>query len=501
MKEVVIYRAADAFLYLPTYIAEHANIFRTKEPNFNVSFETAETWGDPIAIQNVIDVSKDPSRIPIALCDPLAIFPRDGSDEPENLRIIGTLIDKPPLWAVSTATDIEFETMEDVAAYFSHIVYYINDELITGHYIGETMKNKSDLRGAAGVGFGEEIESLLKQQAEVKKENPDYKCVAVTVNIIQLAQKQDSKVYLNYRFSKNEEFDKFLTTCLITTAEVCEKHPGILKDILEGIQRSILILRTSKKIAEDVCQIVVSQTESNLSEGDITWIVKQLHKEDFYPDNLITPEENWKSSIDARAWFRIWKEDKKDELKEKYNTIVNNEFAEQAQDSIIEQVSGISMEDMKKNLDTHKKEMKEDMKKNLDTHKKEMKEDMKKNLDTHTGKMEKHHRVTTAFLLGSTFLLLLLFFWFPDLTGKLGLNKYEQMIRISLSGLFGLVFIFKIVFWNRNWSYICAAAGGVTILVIAGYFFGGLVISVINGVVSSLISTLILRKIERNSDK
>ena len=547
MKKVVIYRAADAFLYLPTYIAEHTDVFKTKNLDIDIDFRTAEslreadtsTGSDYLAIKNMVDAHEDPSSIPIALCDPMAIFENphfSKYNQPENLKVIGTLIDKAPFWAVSI-TNERFNTMREAATHFDAVICYRGSELITGYYIGTRMWDESGIEMIEQVDFRKEMDRLL-DGAEISGK----RCVAVTVDIIRLAQAQSSgkKVYINYRFS--EEFDEFLTSCLITTAEVCEAYPDILRDILEGIQRSIFMFRTSEKIARGVCRIVNSQirkrgdlkhrvplnnddpstelkqwchkkfsdsiiesqesgcswlvvdkangerylaekkedqiclyeSSDSLTEADIAWIVKQLHEENFYPNSLITLEGNWKASIDARAWSRRWGTDRKEELKKKYNMIVNNQFAHQAQDSIMEEISGISFQEERENFAGEKKEM-----------------------EKHLAGLEKVHRRTTSFLLGSTFLLLLSLFWFSDWTDKIGLSEYKDIrsIKILLSGLFGLVVIFTIVFWRKGWCYICAAVGIAIILGVVGYFFWGLVISLIISTIGSLISTLMLQRV------
>ena len=564
MEKVVIYRAAEVFLYLPIYIAEHTDVFKTKNLDIDIKFQTAGS--DHLAIKNMIDNKyENSSHIPIALCDPMAIFANphfSPFNQPENLKVIGTLIDKPPFWAVSIR-DERFNTMEGAAKHFEAVICYRDNELITGYYIGTRMRDESGIEVIDKVGFRKEMDLLLNEA-----ETSGKQCVAVTVDIIRLAQAQHSgkNVYLNYRFSEDcKNFGKFLTSCLITTAEVCENHSDTIADILEGIQRSIFMFRTSERIARDVCQVVNSQmlekgdslkdplplnnrdpdtkleqwcdrelldpiienqesgrswlivdkangkryiaekkedqiclyeSSDSLTEDDITWIVKQFHEENFYPNDLITRKDNWKESIDARSRVESWSELDKERYKEGYDHIVDNQFASKARDSIIEEISDISLQEEREKL----KEVEE----NLATHKEKVKKDFATHKDEVEENFVKHkevHRRITPFLLGSTFLLLLLLFWFSDLIDKLGLNKYEQIIKLGLSGLFGLVFIFRVVFWNKGWFYICAVVGGVIILGGAVYFFSGLVSSLIVTVIGGVTVLLISREIESRERK
>ena len=200
-------------------------------------------------------------------------------NQPENLKVIGTLIDKPPFWAVSIR-DEKFNTMEGTARHFDGVIYYKSNRLVTGNYIGKLLERESGLSVLDEVNLGEEIDRLLGESETSRKF-----CVAVTVDIIRLAQSQHSgkKVYLNYRFS--EKFDKFLTSCLITTAEVCEMHSDTITKVLEGIQRSIFMFRTSERIARDVCQIVNSQI---IEKGTLKYSISLKNKDD--PDTIL---EQW----------------------------------------------------------------------------------------------------------------------------------------------------------------------------------------------------------------
>ena len=200
--KVIIYRAANAFLYLPTYIAKHAGIFKTTNPNIDVDFQKIDrragdrgARGDASAIESVIEAGEDSSFIPIALCDPMVIFENQFETHREDLRVIGTLIDKPPFWAISIF-ERECETIEDMGDFFDSIIYYTGN-FLTGNYIGRDVEGKYNLSKVEEVEFKNEIPAL-SDRANV---NPEDRCVAVTFNIVHLAQFtqehcRDLKVYL-----------------------------------------------------------------------------------------------------------------------------------------------------------------------------------------------------------------------------------------------------------------------------------------------------------------
>ena len=144
MKKVVIYRAADAFLYLPTYIAEHTEIFRTIDKTLEVKFRTpgGREPGDVPAIRAMIAESHKTDTIPIALCDPLVIFNSGVCTplQPEDLRLIGALITKPCFWCVNGAKDeLSASEIKNHFKDFNKVIFY-NQKLATGNSIGRGTK-------------------------------------------------------------------------------------------------------------------------------------------------------------------------------------------------------------------------------------------------------------------------------------------------------------------------------------------------------------------------
>lgn len=104
--ELRIYRATEAFLYLPTYIAQDLQIFDTllKNNEFGIkSVEFITSNGDVDAIKDMLEANKEEGVIAIAIGDPIAFLSNTSSiDENDwkNIKVIGAIINRLTYWAV-----------------------------------------------------------------------------------------------------------------------------------------------------------------------------------------------------------------------------------------------------------------------------------------------------------------------------------------------------------------------------------------------------------------
>lgn len=340
MRKVVIYRAADAFVYLPIYIAEHIKIFQTMDKALKVKFSTpgGQESNDLLAIQTMIKESRKSDRVPIALCDPLAIFSPGVCDplQPEDLRLIGALITKSSFWCVNgTENELSASEINEHFKDFEKIISY-NETLATGNFLGKRLKNDIGIPDIVPVNFGEEIERLLKERKE------DTAVIAITADIVGLAKEAytEGNIFINHRFSKNPDYSDFLTTGLITTAEICENEPDTLKKVVEAIQRAILALRSSEEVALSVCQEIAKdgkfyqKGQKKLKKKEVAWVIDQIRKEEFYPPNLAVSEAQWIKAAEARRGIESWKDDRVKEVEGMYQTVVEQKFLEEAAERI-----------------------------------------------------------------------------------------------------------------------------------------------------------------------
>ena len=343
MKKVVIYRATEAFLYLPTYIAEHRQTFQTVNKKLEVKSYTLDRQesGDVSAIKTMIKNRHKDDTLPIALCDPLAIFDPDvcAPLQPKDLRLIGALITKPSFWCVNGAeNELPASEIKKYFKDFEKLIYY-NETLATGNFLGKRLQDEAGILNGNPVNFGEEIKLLLEEHKSGKK------AIAVTADIVGLAKAYhaEENISINYRFSTNPDYSDFLTTGLITTAEVCasEENGTILEEVVEGIQRAIFVLRSSKDIALSVCQEIAKdekfyqEGEKKLKKKEVSWIIDQLHEENFYPTDLAISKSQWVNAVEARGDTKSWQKEKRKKIKNMYRTVVEQKFLKKSKRHIV----------------------------------------------------------------------------------------------------------------------------------------------------------------------
>lgn len=343
MKKVIIYRATEAFLYLPTYIAEHRQTFPSANEKFEVKFCTLDRQesGDVSAIRTMIKNTDEDNTLPIALCDPLAIFSPGACAplQPEDLRLIGALITKPSFWCVNgTGKELSASEIKEDFKDFKKIIYY-NEKFATGNFLGNGLENDIGIPDGDPVNFGEEIERLLEEH---QKGNA---VIAVTADIVGLAKAYhaEENISINHRFSTNPKYSDFLTTGLITTAKVCacKENVPILEEVVEGIQRAIFVLRSSKNIALSVSQEIAKdekfyqEGQEKLKEEEVSWIIDQIHEENFYPTDLAISKSQWVNAVEARGNTKSWKKGEIKKSKNMYQTVVEQKFLKKSRQQIV----------------------------------------------------------------------------------------------------------------------------------------------------------------------
>jgi hypothetical protein len=353
--KLVIYRAADAFIYLPTYVAEEYGIFEALLDNTSVEFPALEKdKGDENAISKMLEASEKADTIAIAIGDPTAFLDMN-EEKTRDVRVIGTVINKLSFWAVNHS-EKTFETVDKFGAEFNKIIHY-NGEFITGNYLGKRVSQLSNVKGKE-VNFGEEIDVL---------ENPDEteKQLAITADIVKIAKglvKSDNPLKIHYHFSKSteDEFKGFITTGIITTKKCCEQYGDQLSKIIEGIQKSILMLYSSEKVAQLVCEKISAKQNISLQVAEIKKIIELIKNEEFYPADLNINREDWNKAVRARADIRLWKNE--DKINTSFDKYVDNRFVHNAEKSLAKQL-GINDEtfEFEKGFEERLKPLKEEI--------------------------------------------------------------------------------------------------------------------------------------------
>ena len=351
---VNFYRAADAFLYLPTYIAEYRGIYEEISKTLKVSFNTPERpdSGDLPALRSMINDSRKGDTLPIAICDPFVMFSSGlhGMDiQPTDLRVLGAIITKVPFWAIDSK---EGEISEDeFGKEFKRIIYY-NEKLRTGHYIGARTAHLANINDVNPVYFGQEFETLFR--------NREKRTLAVTCDVISMGIFHDypdkqKQISVNHCYSNNPHYKNFVTTALVTTAEVCKKYPEYTAEVLQGVQASLGILRSSREIALSVCKELAEENEfygpqhlingqmQKLTDDQVEWIIDRIYEGDFYPNTLEITKIQWEETLESHAVGYGFGRKAFDEGKSQYDTIVDMEYLLNGQRKYLKSV-GVSID-------------------------------------------------------------------------------------------------------------------------------------------------------------
>lgn len=357
--KLVIYRAADAFLYLPTYVAEELGIFDTLLKGLNVSnIEFITSKGDVEAVIDMHKANSETDTISISIGDPTAFLSlrvrEENSFKKDDIKVIGAIINKLSFWAVNHTNTI-FNSIEDLKNEFTKVIHY-KDDLTTGYYLGNKVKNMCQILNSEAVDFGTEIAVLEIEEEDCKK-------LAITADIVSVAKgisRTTNPLSINYRFSKPNE-DHF-TTGILTTVKCCAEHREILNKIIEGVQKAILIIYSSNKVAEGICDTISKKPEFNaasINRKAISKIIELINEDKFYPADLNISEKGWRESLTALAKTHQWDSKTEEELlNTSFIKYVDNSFVLSAEKSLANQL-GINLETFEEELKPLKEENKQ----------------------------------------------------------------------------------------------------------------------------------------------
>jgi len=334
---IKIYKAADSFLYLPVYIAQVLEIFQTVlKPVLNgrslsVDFDPKNYTcdGDKKAILEMLKNDAD-DTVAIAIGSPVAFLDFDNvNDVPEDVKVVGAVIDKPTFWAVSRGPET-IECINDFKEKYTDVICP-NEDYITVHYFGQKVKEvcKYANERLIFVKFGTEITELGNRTARP---------VAITADIADLAVATTGERpfgHINHRFSISQ--GEFLTTGIITSKKSCENFPEIIEKIIESIQMSIAILYSSEKTAKTVCAQIANAKENfkkqfketmNADSLPIEKTIELMYEEKFYPtDDLRISKGSWLKAVEALTSVHKWKKEDIEKVKTtSFAKYVDNSF-------------------------------------------------------------------------------------------------------------------------------------------------------------------------------
>lgn len=319
ISNIYIYRAADAFIYLPTYIAEKFEFLHEDEKGcfYNVHWETAN--GDKDAIERMQNYNNDPQKegFAIAIADPTAIAYQcnDFTCLPP-FYLVATIIDKLIFWAVGDQeianTDNKNFTeigklLRNNYEYFIH--YDRNYE--TGNRLGEKIR-RDDLLLKPHIECEYNTEfDVLKDQ---KNKYPTQRFCVISTDLLSVAHAISHSGYiLNYSFSKspkNEESD-YLMTGIITSGEVLKKYEDELGFLIQSFRKAISLLYSSKYVARlaftKLKEVAPSSVRKKMDPKTIDKMVDIIYNEKFYPCDMRISKKLWLTIQNSVKQQEKWK--------------------------------------------------------------------------------------------------------------------------------------------------------------------------------------------------
>jgi len=355
-----VFKAADAFTYLPVHIAGKSGLLQTLLPGVKIEFivpqDSAGKEGDAVAIEAMHKANNsEADTIAVAICSPSTINSnkiRKNADIYNNCRIVAKIINRLPFWGINHK-DIEFSNFDELELNFESVIHY-NKELTEGFYLGVKISNGNKNITTHEVPWSKDIDTL-----ESKKDSA--KTLAISGDIVKIARathRDKDPLKINYRFSKHEEF---LTTGIITSKKVCENHHKVLTKIIESIQKSINLIYSSEKIAIEVCDKIRIDLEESLAakinltdeerescknniptENELPYIVQIIREEEFYPENLNILEDEWAKAVIALSVSESWTTKMGEKeiatlIKESYRDLIDKRALLESENSIAKQ--------------------------------------------------------------------------------------------------------------------------------------------------------------------
>jgi hypothetical protein len=300
--------------------------------------------------------SNDQNSIAICIADPMAFLTSRMNTKRYDISecvVIGTLISKLPFWAVNHKCKM-FKNYHELNKEYRDIIHY-KEDLTTGYALGKRIIGNNGKCNGIPVDFQEEI-------TECENRNlTDNNCVAITADVVSLVKgihREHNPIQINYKFSTFN----YLSTGIITTKTITSdpKYHQILCDIIEGIQKAILVVYSSEKISREISNniaTIINQKENQKEKlkrkeeifpKDVKYILDLIQEERFYPADLNISKDTWDNTlIELSKSINIQKDIPIEKTSE---TFVDNTFILTSEKSLALQL-GIDLDTFKDDVD------------------------------------------------------------------------------------------------------------------------------------------------------
>ncbi|MDR1582821.1 MAG: hypothetical protein LBS55_06115 [Prevotellaceae bacterium] len=285
--------------------------------------------GNIFAIKKMLDAnSADNNTIAIAIAEPTSFLVSKKISQKNDVRIIGTLINKPPFWAIDHEAD-ELDAIEDFQKEFD-VVIHSGDKYVTGSPMG---KRSHGING--GIQFEiadnkEEIEKLSPKSNNAK--------VALTTDVISIARAEvNGSLKVNFNFSGKKNGFNYITTGILTSKNCCDKYPDILIDIIKVFKKTINDLYMEEGTVKMILEIANEVFGRNITEEEHKIIYKLFNGGRFYDKDFIISKTLWENAValqmEVHYSMYVTKEEKQEKKrlkKDSFAKYVDNRFAYKA---------------------------------------------------------------------------------------------------------------------------------------------------------------------------
>lgn len=285
MKVININYAYSGFLYAPLILAYELGLF---PKNMQIKYRN----GDIPAIDSLA-IKTENAQNWFAICDPFAkdISLVQSSIGKDNIYIVGTLINKLPIWIYNSHNDIEPFASEDNLKAHKHKIEEIRvyEKFNTGYLIGERIRKNLDIARSKikEYKFGQEFTLPLSDDQ-----------IILTSDVIRIANDLDTKkIVFNYP-NKCPELSTYLFTGILTLKSVIDEHLYAVLTVLAGLKIATDIL-LSENIDQEILDILKIKYNTDLNkvtndQNEQIIILKksiQLLKEEKIYTTIIKPDE------------------------------------------------------------------------------------------------------------------------------------------------------------------------------------------------------------------
>ena len=354
--KIEIFRAADAFIYLPLYIAEKLGIFK----RFNVEVKFADVpknanGGDDGAIKSMLS-SNSADTIYIAIADPTSfLLHKDivvkGKDKKEEIQVIGGLINKPPFWAIDHCDEGEASDIRKLGARFKNKTLIVpRQRYVTINGIGKEVSrymyaNHSEEQ-IENCDFGKEFDKLRELQKGGKKDNEVLVLSGDVVSIAENLVKNNRLVPQFFFADMGKEFA--VTGILANKKQTVDKdNDEVFVNFLGAIQTAVLIIQNC--CSGELINILSNDEEfsrillkADGTKGEVDEkekkekLIELIRDANFYPTDLRISEEAWVNSLEILRQVDVKTyEDNAVSIKS-YHKYTNFEFANRLKLNVLE---------------------------------------------------------------------------------------------------------------------------------------------------------------------